>query len=364
MRLTSRCDINVGYSCNERCQFCYYMQTVREHDRSKDLTTSEVKRWLDYLRRRGLDTVDLTGGEPTIRRDLFDLVRYARDVGFRSVSVITNGLRLAEAQYARDLVAAGVDDVLVSIHGATAAVHDRVTEVRGSFDRAVQAVRNLAAHPVRVRANCVVSGHNYRTAPDVLRLFQDLGIETANFILFNPIVEADWRTEPELNVAYADAAPHLQAAIDGYHDKFRRVVVRYIPFCLMRGYEQYVTNMPQLQYDPDEWDYLVRTRIREGWPIATAALVAGMLLHRTKRRALAAGWDVFAHEGIKRFLEVKNKVRGPACRECAYRYICDGLWRHYVEWKGTDELRTVPGEPLLDPTHFMRPVPPRAEARP
>jgi MoaA/NifB/PqqE/SkfB family radical SAM enzyme len=367
VRLTSRVDLNVGYACNERCKFCYYTQTVRSHDRSKDLTTAQAKRWLEHIRRQGLDTVDLTGGEPTIRGDLFELVAHARALGFRSVAMITNGLRLASADYARACVDAGIDDFLLSIHGASAATHDQVTEAPGSFTRAVAAARHLAAYPVRVRANCVISGYNYREPVATLALFRDLGVETANFILFNPIVEADWRSAPELNVAYGEAAPYLQEALERHRDGFRRVVVRYIPLCLMRGYEAHVTNMPQIQYDPDEWDYLVRTRIREGRAVATLALGAGMLLHPSKRRALAAGWSVFLHESIKYFLQLKNKVRGAACHDCAYRLICDGLWRHYAEWRGTGELRAVPGPVLDDPAHFLRaaaPAAPRASAAP
>jgi MoaA/NifB/PqqE/SkfB family radical SAM enzyme len=354
MRLTSRVDINLGYSCNERCKFCYYQQTVRAHDRSKDLTTDEARRWIAYIRRRGIDTLDVTGGEPTIRNDLLDLVRYARSLGFRSISLITNGIRLTQPAYTKACVEAGIDDFLLSIHGADAESHDRVTEVPGSFDKIVTAARNLAAYPVRVRANCVISGFNYQDPAAILDLYARIGIETANFILFNPIVEADWRSSPELNVAYADAAPHLQRAIDGRAGCFRRLTVRYIPFCLMRGYESHVTNMPQLRYDPDEWDYLVRTRIREGRLVSFGALCIGMALHPTKLRAILAGWDVYKHEGIKHFLQLKNKVRAAACRRCAYRLICDGLWRRYAEWRGFGELEPVPGPVIADPAHFLR----------
>jgi len=229
-----------------------------------------------------------------------------------------------------------------------------VTGVPGSFEKAVQAARNLRSSPVRLRANCVVSGFNYRLPKETLALFAELGFSTANLILFNPIVEADWRSAPELNVAYSEAAPYLKEALDAFLGQFERLTVRYIPFCLMRGYEPYVTNMPQIQYDPDEWDYLVRTRIREGLLVSTLALAAGMLLHPTKRRALRAGLNVFLHESMKRFLQVKNKVRGPACQRCSYRLICDGVWRRYAEWRGTSELCAVEGPLIEDPAHFLR----------
>jgi MoaA/NifB/PqqE/SkfB family radical SAM enzyme len=354
MPLTSRVDINVGYSCNERCKFCYYIQTVTDRTKEKDLSTDEVKRRIGYIRSRGIRTLEFTGGEPTIRNDLIELVRHAKALGFESISMITNGIRTAQPDYVKACVEAGIDDFLISIHGHDAAVHDRVTEMPGSFEKALQTVRNLMKHPVKVRANCVISGINFTGAVDTLALYHSLGLQTANFILFNPIVEADWRSAPELNVRYSDAAPHIKRAIDLYKDKIRKITVRYIPLCLMQGYEAYVTNMPQIQHDPDEWDYLIRTGIREGKFISTAALLVGMALYPAKRRSLGQGWNTFKHEGIKYFLQIKNKVMGSECRKCAYNRVCDGLWRKYADLNGFGELKAVPGPRIEDPTHFLK----------
>lgn len=354
MQLTSRVDIHVGYSCNERCKFCYYIQTVHDRKKEKDLSTEEVKKRIATIRSKGIEVLDFTGGEPTIRPDLIELIRYAKSLGFKSLSMITNGIRLAQPDYTKACVEAGIDDFLLSIHGDEAGVHDQVTEIPGSFDKAVRAAKNLGTYPVKIRVNCVISGYNYERPVETLAFFHSLGIQTANFILFNPIVEADWRSNPELNVAYSDAAPYLKKAIDRHKDKIQKITIRYIPLCLMQGYEEHVTNMPQLQYDPDEWDYLVRTGIREGRLLATAALCAGMGLYPWKKRLFEKGWNAFKHEGIKYFLQVKNKVFGPQCKACAYKGICDGLWRHYAEWKGFGELKAVPGPRIDDPTHFMQ----------
>lgn len=354
MPLTTRVDINVGYSCNERCKFCYYIQTVKDREKEKDLPTEEVRKRIAFIRSQGIETLEFTGGEPTIRTDLIELVTYAKSLGFRSISMITNALRLSFPDYTKALVEAGVDDFLISIHGHNAEVHDRVTEIPGGFDKVLVGVKNLLTHPVKVRANCVISGINYTGAVETLALYHSLGLQTANFILFNPIVEADWRSAPELNVAYSDAAPYIHKAIDAYKDKIQKITVRYIPLCVMKGYESYVTNMPQIQYDPDEWDYLVRTGIREGKLVSTAALWLGMMMYPQKGRSLSKGWNTFKHEGLKYFLQVKNKVQGSECKKCSYSLICDGLWRKYAEWKGFDELKAIPGPKITDPTHFMR----------
>lgn len=354
MQLTSRVDINIGYSCNEKCKFCYYIQTVKDRDKEKDLSTDEVKRRIQYIQSHGIKTLEFTGGEPTIRPDLVELISFAKSLGFKSISMITNGLKTANFDYAKKLVDAGLDDVLVSIHGDNAQVHDQVTETKGSFDKTIQTVKNFLQLPVKVRANCVISGYNYKGAVETLALYHSLGLQTANFILFNPIVEADWKSAPELNVAYSDAAPYIKQAIDLYKDKIKKITIRYIPLCLMQGYEEYVTNMPQIQYDPDEWDYLLRTGIREGNFINTVALWAGMILQPFKTTSMKQGWNTFKHRGIKYFLQIKNKVYGSQCNKCAYKGVCDGVWRKYAEWRGFDELTPVEGKRIDDVTHFIK----------
>jgi MoaA/NifB/PqqE/SkfB family radical SAM enzyme len=354
MPLTSRVDINVGYSCNERCKFCYYIQTIKDREKEKDLTTDECKARIKFIRSKGIETLEFTGGEPTIRNDLIELITYAKSLGFKSISMITNAIRVAQPAYAKSLIDAGVDDFLISIHGHEPGVHDRVTEIPGSFEKAVQAVKNLTQYPVKVRANCVISGINYTGAVETLALYHSLGLQTANFILFNPIVEADWKSAPELNVEYSKAAPYIKKALDAYRGKIQKITVRYIPFCLMQGYEEHVTNMPQIQYDPDEWDYLVRTTIREGKFISTAALWVGMLLYPSKARSLVHGWNTFKHEGLKYFLQIKNKNKGDECKKCSLNLICDGLWRKYSELNGFSELKAVPGPKISDPTHFLK----------
>jgi len=354
MPLTSRVDINVGYSCNERCKFCYYIQTIKDRDKIKDLTTQEAKDRIKYIRDQKIETLEFTGGEPTIRPDLIELIEYGKSLGFKSISMITNAVKMADPAYTKKVVEAGVDDFLISIHGSNPSVHDKVTEMPGSFQKAIDTVKHLSNYDVKIRANCVISGFNYKTPVETLKLYHELGIQTANFILFNPIVEADWKSAPELNVSYSDAAPYLKEAIDLYKDKIKKITVRYIPFCLMKGYEKYITNMPQIQYDPDEWDYLVRTGIREGKFLSTAALWVGMLLYPMKGRLLSGGWNTFKHEGLKYFLQIKNKKMGSECKKCSYRLICDGLWRKYAEWKGFGELKAVEGPLIKDPTHFLK----------
>jgi MoaA/NifB/PqqE/SkfB family radical SAM enzyme len=226
----------------------------------------------------------------------------------------------------------------------------------GSHELLMKGIKNIVkleeTKGITYRSNTVVCGLNYDKVEETAALLYSLRFKTTNFILFNPIVEAD-SSDKDLNVEYSKAGKYLSRLIDIYGDKINKITVRYMPFCQMTGYERFITNMPQIQYDPDEWDYLIRTRIREGRLISFGALIAGIALLPKSGRLFRESWNTTKHEGIKRFLEFKNKVKGKICTECALEYICGGVWKQYAKWKGFGELKPQAGEKIFEPAYFM-----------
>ncbi|HOX39231.1 MAG TPA: radical SAM protein [Candidatus Brocadiia bacterium] len=351
--ITRRIDLNLGYSCNQRCRFCYYQQSIRARRKDRDLSTCQAKARIERFRRWGMEVLEFTGGEPTVRSDLPELAGFALSSGFRAVSVITNGLRMAERGYAASLADAGISDVLVSVHSSDAAVHDGLSGVPGSHERTMSAIRNCLEQKFKVRTNTVVTGRNLDQIHALVGILRGMGVRTVNLILFNPIVEADC-TDSDTWIEYSKAAPVLESIFREYDAVIPKLTARYIPFCLLPGRESRVTNIAQIQYDPDEWNYYFRTLDREGFLPWSGALFVGCALSGTVGRTVQAGWFAAKHEALKKALEVKNKVHGPPCRRCSMRLICDGLWRPYAKRRGFDELIPYDGEVLRDPDIFMR----------
>jgi mycofactocin radical SAM maturase len=126
------------YACNLACVHCLSSSGRRD---PRELTTDECKTVIDELQRMQVFYVNIGGGEPTVRRDFWELVDYAtaHDVG---VKFSTNGSRITP-QVAQRLAASDYVDVQVSIDGATAEVNDRVRGP-GSYTTAVRAMERLA----------------------------------------------------------------------------------------------------------------------------------------------------------------------------------------------------------------------------
>jgi mycofactocin radical SAM maturase len=126
------------YACNLACVHCLSSSGRRD---PRELSTEECKAVIDELEAMQVFYVNIGGGEPTVRRDFWELVDYAtaHSVG---VKFSTNGSRITP-EIARRLAASDYVDVQISIDGATAEVNDRVRG-SGSFETALRAMRNLA----------------------------------------------------------------------------------------------------------------------------------------------------------------------------------------------------------------------------
>jgi MoaA/NifB/PqqE/SkfB family radical SAM enzyme len=146
--------LEITYACNWRCVFCY---NPRHFDRSR-LSAEEWGPVLDDLRELGTLTVTLTGGEPLTHPAFFAIAEAVRSRGFL-LRVFTNGGLVSE-EIAGRLAALRPASVELSLHGATAAVHDSVTGLAGSHAALWTAVDRLTARGVPVALKTPVCSLN------------------------------------------------------------------------------------------------------------------------------------------------------------------------------------------------------------
>jgi tetratricopeptide (TPR) repeat protein/MoaA/NifB/PqqE/SkfB family radical SAM enzyme len=167
----------VNYACNAKCPFCFNPpDATPELDRG--LPLPELARRLLEGWREGYRAVKFIGGEVTVRDDLPQILALARRIGYRSIQVTTNGIRLADPAYARQLVGLGVDRVRFSIHGHTPELHDRLVAVPGALAKIERAAATLKGLGVSLGVNYVLNRVNAAAFPDTLEwLYGALGID-------------------------------------------------------------------------------------------------------------------------------------------------------------------------------------------
>jgi radical SAM protein with 4Fe4S-binding SPASM domain len=151
-------EIALTYRCQNRCTFCYASAPDRGPE-VPEMTTDEVKRVLDAIVDDArVPTISFTGGEPTLRPDLPELIAYAKSRRLRT-NLITNGIRCGANGYVEKL-SPSLDSAQVSLEAADPDIHDAVVGRPGAWQRTVRGIRNLKAVGIHVHTNTTINSLN------------------------------------------------------------------------------------------------------------------------------------------------------------------------------------------------------------
>jgi heme b synthase len=169
--------------CNLRCLHCRADPT--ELASSDDLPTHVCLDIMDQIAEVCRPALVLTGGEPLLRSDLYELARYGKSIGFR-MGLATNGT-LVTAAVAERVREAGFDRVGISLDGADAATHDSFRRVPGAFEAAIAGILNLKRLGLFIQVNTSVTTHNAAQLDALLDRMLDLQIDAWHLFLLVPV---------------------------------------------------------------------------------------------------------------------------------------------------------------------------------
>ena len=169
---------NVTRKCNLKCPHCYINATTKQL--KNELTTEEAKDLIDQICKVSRPLLILSGGEPLLREDIFELIRYGAAKGLK-MGLGSNGC-LIDARIAKRLKEAGIETVSISLDSHIPEQHDEFRGVGGSWEKAVRAIKALREEGVLVQVNTTVTQHNYDQIDEIMSLVEKIGVE--NFHLF------------------------------------------------------------------------------------------------------------------------------------------------------------------------------------
>ena len=174
--------------CNLTCAHCRRIESDEQAHR--DLTTAQAKALIEQLNELGrsqpmMPILVFSGGEPLCREDLFDLVRHAHSLGI-TTALATNGT-LIDTTIAEQIRDSGIARVSVSLDGATAEVHNKLRQLEGSFERAIEGIGHLRDRKTPFQINMTLTRHNAGQLEDVYQLAQSLGAVAVHIFMLVPV---------------------------------------------------------------------------------------------------------------------------------------------------------------------------------
>jgi radical SAM protein with 4Fe4S-binding SPASM domain len=168
-----RMDLAITYRCINDCPHCYNARTRDFPEQPADTW----KRIIDRVWEAGIPHVVFTGGEPSLREDLPELVDYAQNKG-QVTGLNTNARRLSDPTYVQKLVDAGLDHVQITLESHDEAIHDRMVAARGAWKQTVTGLRNVLDTPLYVMTNTTLLLENSPHLAETLDFLAEVGVPT------------------------------------------------------------------------------------------------------------------------------------------------------------------------------------------
>jgi len=306
-------EFQLSYACTQDCVFCSESESL-EHFRDAPVSAKEIARVLATKRREGVERVAFAGaGEPSIHPHFLGALKAAKDLGYR-VAVVSNGWGLAEPALAAAALPL-IDELTLSLHGDTAALHEKSTRAAGGFARLLRAFEHARARPGTFLAtNTVLTRTNAARAGAIVRFA--LGLGGVRRVQLSQLVPEgrgargygaralphSWWLESAPSLARLTEKAGAELWLDG------------LPLCAapdQRGRHKNLHLEPVVSVD----------RVRVGG-----------------RAALAE--TVNPRPGAQ-----KDRLKPPACGACSESERCDGVFKSYAEAFGTDDLRPFGAAP-------------------
>lgn len=244
--LTDKCNLRCIFCCNE--DFKTYFKPPSYEQPS----FQEIKEWFEKIPEYD-NNITLTGGEPTLRHDLIEIIDYLRSK-FKKANIVllTNGRRFFYNEYAKQFAKYTNFEVEIPLNSHKKEIHDYLTNCEGSFDQTVHGIKNLLKKNVRVNIRIIITKANYTELLYFMKFLKSEVPLINKVILINMRINGRaLKNKKELVVKYSEASSFLKQALGFLSKNKMKIQLLHFPFCILdKKYWQYTLKNPYKQEIP------------------------------------------------------------------------------------------------------------------
>ena len=300
--------------CNENCLFCV---KGGENEPTRYLNTAESKKAILKAAKEGWEHIFFDGGEPTIRPDLIELITFAKESGFRKVTLLTNAVKLSDESYAGEIMKVAQKpnfnfNFSISLHSHKKEISEYLVGKKETFDKTIKGIENIARMGGNISIYHIICRYNFKDLPGFVDFLKKKFPKTRNICFSFIYPEGAARENKHIFPKLSKVDPYLQKALKKTEESemtFTIATCGILPLCYLRGYEIYTIN--QQKNEKPENVKIIDSAKEENFILATQKF----------------------HE--------KTKVKNSRCGLCLLDKMCSGIWNFYAGIHGVDELKPI-----------------------
>ena len=301
--------ISPSSRCNNRCWMCGGLSSGKAKHYEAPL--GQILEDVSDMRRQGVETLVITGGEPTIYPNFKSLLDHVGSLGFEHISLFTNG-RTLTTQFLEYLLEVGVDCILVSLHAPNEALGDKIANSKGSFRQTLSGLERLSEikgrRPFNLAISCVPCYLTEDLVQDIAALA--LTYEVDDFFITYPI---DGLSDSPIPRDKAPRLKHLRNSVPGA-----------LGLLVERGVRPHVSAVPPCYYPGYEYCYF------DACPRAPRTMVG----YHQKQDAIER---IVYHD----LAPEDTCAKVEECAGCMYDQVCFGVPRLYLDTYEKGEVVAV-----------------------
>jgi radical SAM protein with 4Fe4S-binding SPASM domain len=301
-----RMDLALTFRCQNDCVHCY---AGGPHE-TTELTTVQWKSVIDKLSEIGVFILTFTGGEPTLREDLPELLLYAQNKGMVT-GLISNGQILNDKAFVGVLENSGLDFVQITLESHKPQIHDLMTGKKGSWKETVKGIQNAVQSEIYVSTNTTLSKHNAADFLTTIDYIKGLGVDAfgCNSLIYSG--KASSASEE-----FALSIEELNILLPKIRDKAHLIGLKF------------------LWYTPTQYCHFDPVQMGLGVKSCTAAMKNACVgpngdvypcqsYFESLGNILTAPWDKIWHHPLAEKLRSREYVEGK-CKDCSQLQVCGG----------------------------------------
>lgn len=220
--------IPITNQCNQNCLFC------SAKGRKDQLGKEFFKRIINQAK----GSLVISGGEPTLSKDLFWVIKKAKDKKL-FVELQTNGITCCYGRLANKLVNSGVDLFNINLPSHISSVHDKITQAKGLFDKKIIGIKNLQREKANFRLTCIINSLNCKHLKDYV-IFVNNNFPKVKYIQFSFIkIMGATKKNSKILISYEKARPFLSEVFRECQKLNIEFIIDHIPLCYLEEYRNY-----------------------------------------------------------------------------------------------------------------------------